>query len=137
MQLIKALFLCIFKHWKQKDKSGKRYIWHPIYVMLKVKGYKEKIVALLHDIVEDTDVSFQDLKKMKFSSDVLKSVYVITKNKNQDYFEYLEKIKQNKIARAVKRQDLKHNSNLKRLKKITQEDYKRLEKYEQALEYLN
>ena len=127
MQLIKALFLCIFKHWKQKDKSGKRYIWHPIYVML----------ALLHDIVEDTDVSFQDLKKMKFSSDVLKSVYVITKNKNQDYFEYLEKIKQNKIARAVKIQDLKHNSNLKRLKKITQEDYKRLEKYEQALEYLN
>ena len=105
--------------------------------MLKVKGYKEKIVALLHDIVEDTDVSFQDLKKMKFSSDVLKSVYVITKNKNQDYFEYLEKIKQNKIARAVKIQDLKHNSNLKRLKKITQEDYKRLEKYEQALEYLN
>ena len=74
---------------------------------------------------------------MKFSSDVLKSVYVITKNKNQDYFEYLEKIKQNKIARAVKIQDLKHNSNLKRLKKITQEDYKRLEKYQQALEYLN
>ena len=136
MLLIKAFFLCVIKHWKQKDRAGKRYIWHPIHVMLNVKGYNEKIVALLHDIVEDTDVTIPDLKNLKFSKEVIEAVDVISKKKNQEYFSYLELIKNNNIARKVKIADLKHNSDLKRLKSITQNDIDRAIKYKKAIDYL-
>ena len=136
MKLIKAFFLCVIKHWKQKDKAGKRYIWHPIHVMLNVEGYNEKIVALLHDIVEDTDVTVPDLKNLKFSKEVIEAVDVITKKKDQEYFSYLKLIKDNSIAKKVKIEDLKHNSDLKRLRFVTQKDMDRVIKYKKALDYL-
>lgn len=136
MKLIKAFFLCVIKHWKQRDKAGKRYIWHPIHVMLNVKGYNEKIVALLHDIVEDTDVTVPDLKNLKFSKEVIEAVDVITKKKDQEYFSYLKLIKDNSIAKKVKIEDLKHNSDLKRLRFVTQKDMDRVIKYKKALDYL-
>ena len=136
MLLIKAFFLCVIKHWKQKDRAGKRYIWHPIRVMLNVQGYNEKIVALLHDIVEDTDVTILDLKNLKFSKEVIEAVDVISKKKDQEYFSYLDLIKNNNIAKKVKIEDLKHNSDLKRLKSITQKDIDRTMKYKKALDYL-
>ena len=136
MLLIKAFFLCVIKHWKQKDRAGKRYIWHPIHVMLNVKGYNEKIVALLHDIVEDTDVTVSDLKNLKFSKEVIEAVDVITKKKDQEYFSYLKLIKDNSIAKKVKIEDLKHNSDLKRLRFVTQKDMDRVIKYKKALDYL-
>lgn len=137
MKLIKAFLLCMVKHWKQKDKAGKRYIWHPIHVMINVKGYNEKIVALLHDIVEDTEVTVSDLKNLKFSKEVIEAVDVITKKKDQEYFSYLKSIKDNSIAKKVKIEDLKHNSDLKRLRSITQKDIDRAIKYKKAIDYLN
>ena len=137
MLLIKAFFLCVIKHWKQKDRAGKRYIWHPVHVMLNVKGYNEKIVALLHDIVEDTDVTIPDLKNLKFSKEVIEAVDVITKKKDQEYFSYLKSIKDNSIAKKVKIEDLKHNSDLKRLRSITQKDTDRAIKYKKAIDYLS
>ena len=137
MMLLKAFILCVVKHWNQKDKADRRYIWHPIHVMTKVKGYDEKVVALLHDIVEDTDMSLEKLKDMKFSDEVVEAIRVISKKKNQKYFEYLEGVKNNKIARNVKIEDIGHNCNLKRLKNITEKDYERYEKYKKALEYLS
>ena len=137
MLLIKAFFLCVIKHWKQKDRAGKRYIWHPIRVMLNVKGYNEKIVALLHDIVEDTEVTVPDLKNLKFSKEVIEAVDVITKKKDQEYFSYLKSIKDNSIAKKVKIEDLKHNSDLKRLRSITQKDIDRAIKYKKAIDYLS
>ena len=136
MLLIKAFFLCVIKHWKQKDKAGKRYIWHPIHVMLNVEGYNEKIVALLHDIVEDTEVTIPDLKNLKFSKEVIEAVDVITKKKDQEYFSYLKSIRDNSIAKKVKIEDLKHNSDLKRLRFVTQKDMDRFIKYKKALDYL-
>ena len=136
MKLIKAFLLCMVKHWKQKDKAGKRYVWHPIHVMINVKGYNEKIVALLHDIVEDTEVTVPDLKNLKFSKEVIEAVDVITKKKDQEYFSYLELVKNNNIAKKVKIADLKHNSDLKRLRSITQKDIDRAIKYKKALDYL-
>ena len=136
MKLIKAFLLCMVKHWKQKDKAGKRYVWHPIHVMINVKGYNEKIVALLHDIVEDTEVTVPDLKNLKFSKEVIEAVDVITKKKDQEYFSYLKSIKDNSIAKKVKIEDLKHNSDLKRLRSITQKDIDRAIKYKKALDYL-
>ena len=124
------------KHWKQRDKAGKRYIWHPIHVMLNVEGYNEKIVALLHDIVEDTDVTVPDLKNLKFSKEVIEAVDVITKKKDQEYFSYLKLIKGNSTAKKVKIEDLKHNSDLKRLRFVTQKDMERVIKYKKALNYL-
>lgn len=137
MKLIKAFFLCVIKHWKQKDKAGKRYIWHPIHVMLNVEGYNEKIVALLHDIVEDTDVTVSDLKNLKFSKEVIEAVDVITKKKDQEYFSYLKLIKGNSTAKKVKIEDLKHNSDLKRLRFVTQKDMERVIKYKKAIDYLS
>lgn len=136
MLLIKAFLLCMVKHWKQRDKAGKRYIWHPIHVMLNVEGYNEKIVALLHDIVEDTDVTVPDLKNLKFSKEVIEAVDVITKKKDQEYFSYLKLIKGNSTAKKVKIEDLKHNSDLKRLRFVTQKDMERVIKYKKALNYL-
>lgn len=136
MLLIKAFLLCMVKHWKQKDKAGKRYIWHPIHVMLNVEGYNEKIVALLHDIVEDTDVTVPDLRNLKFSKEVIEAVDVISKKKGQEYFSYLELVKNNNVAKKVKIADLKHNSDLKRLRSITQKDINRAIKYKKALDYL-
>lgn len=137
MKLIKAFLLCMVKHWKQKDKAGKRYVWHPIHVMINVKGYNEKIVALLHDIVEDTEVTIPDLKNLKFSKEVIEAVDVITKKKDQEYFSYLKSIKDNSIAKKVKIEDLKHNSDLKRLRSITQKDIDRATKYKKAIDYLS
>ena len=137
MKLIKAFLLCMVKHWKQKDKAGKRYVWHPIHVMINVKGYNEKIVALLHDIVEDTEVTVPDLKNLKFSKEVIEAVDVITKKKDQEYFSYLKSIKDNSIAKKVKIADLKHNSDLKRLRSITQKDIDRAIKYKKAIDYLS
>lgn len=137
MKLIKAFLLCMVKHWKQKDKAGKRYVWHPIHVMMNVKGYNEKIVALLHDIVEDTEVTVPDLKNLKFSKEVIEAVDVITKKKEQEYFSYLKSIKDNSIAKKVKIEDLKHNSDLKRLRSITQKDIDRAIKYKKAIDYLS
>lgn len=136
MLLIKAFLLCMVKHWKQKDKAGKRYIWHPIHVMLNVEGYNEKIVALLHDIVEDTDVTVPDLRNLKFSKEVIEAVDVISKKKGQEYFSYLELVKNNNVAKKVKIADLKHNSDLKRLRSITQKDINRAIKYKKELDYL-
>ena len=137
MKLIKAFLLCMVKHWKQKDKAGKRYVWHPIHVMINVKGYNEKIGALLHDIVEDTEVTVPDLKNLKFSKEVIEAVDVITKKKDQEYFSYLKSIKDNSIAKKVKIEDLKHNSDLKRLRSITQKDIDRAIKYKKAIDYLS
>ena len=137
MKLIKAFLLCMVKHWKQKDKAGKRYVWHPIHVMINVKGYNEKIVALLHDIIEDTDVTILDLKNLKFSKEVIEAVDVITKKKDQEYFSYLKSIRDNSIAKKVKIEDLKHNSDLKRLRSITQKDIDRAIKYKKAIDYLS
>ena len=137
MKLIKAFSLCMVKHWKQKDKAGKRYVWHPIHVMINVKGYNEKIVALLHDIVEDTEVTVPDLKNLKFSKEVIEAVDVITKKKDQEYFSYLKSIRDNSIAKKVKIEDLKHNSDLKRLRSITQKDIDRAIKYKKAIDYLS
>lgn len=136
MQLIKAFFISCFKHWGQKDKGGKWYIFHLLTVAKNVKTYDGKVVALLHDIVEDTDVTVETLKNMEFKPHIVESIKVITKDKKQSYSDYLKNIKQNNLATKVKIEDLKHNSNLTRLKEVTIKDIKRQGKYKDALLYL-
>ena len=89
-------------HKGQKDKGGEDYFKHPLTVSNKLSGDKEKVVALLHDVVEDTDVTVNDLKEAGFSDEVVSAVSTITKKAGEDYEEYLNRVKQNPIALRVK-----------------------------------
>ena len=124
-------------HLGQIDKAGEDYIKHPEKVASFVKTDEEKAVAYLHDVIEDTELTLEDLREYGFSEEVLKAVDVITKKKGQDYQTYLNSVKENKLARVVKLADLRHNSDLTRLTKVTEKDIKRKEKYQKAIDFLN
>lgn len=135
--LIKALTVMMNAHKGQKDKAGKPYFLHPLTVSSKVKGKNLKIVALLHDTVEDTDITLQKLSKLGFNEVQLNAIDAITKRKGEGYSDYLKRVKQNNIAREVKLADLAHNMNIRRLKVVTSKDTERLEKYKKALLFLS
>ena len=101
-----------------------------------MKDEDTTIVALLHDVVEDTDLTLEDLAKMGFGPKVIEALRLMTHAKSVPYLDYVRAIAQNPIARAVKIADLTHNSDLSRLEKVTDEDLARVEKYKHALEIL-
>ena len=124
-------------HLGQVDKAGEDYIKHPEKVASFVKTDEEKAVAYLHDVIEDTELTLEDLHEYEFSKEVIEAVDIITKKKGEDYQSYLNSVKKNKLARAVKLADLRHNSDLTRLIKVTEKDIKRKEKYQKAIDFLN
>jgi (p)ppGpp synthase/HD superfamily hydrolase len=132
-----ALAIAKKAHAGQVDKAGIDYIQHPLYVASQVKTEQEKAVALLHDVIEDSDVTVDDLLVSGLSNEVVTAVQILTKKKGQSYQEYLEKVKSNNLARVVKLADLKHNSDLSRLKSVTDTDYERVKKYKNAINYLS
>lgn len=106
---VKAMHLAYNAHEGQLDKAGLPYIFHPLHLAEQMPDEISTCVALLHDIVEDTDVSLEDLKK-DFPAEVVDAVELLTHTKGMDYFAYLEKIKVNPIAKRVKLADIAHNS---------------------------
>lgn len=124
-------------HLGQVDKAGEDYIKHPEKVASFVKTDEEKAVAYLHDVIEDTELTLEDLYEYDFSKEVIEAVDIITKKRGEDYQSYLNSVKNNKLARAVKLADLRHNSDLTRLTKVTEKDIKRKEKYQKAIDFLN
>lgn len=124
-------------HLGQVDKAGEDYIKHPEKVASFVKTDEEKAVAYLHDVIEDTELTLEDLSEYGFSKEVIEAVNIITKKRGEDYQSYLNSVKNNKLARAVKLADLRHNSDLTRLTKVTEKDIKRKEKYQKAIDFLN
>lgn len=124
-------------HLGQVDKAGEDYIKHPEKVASFVKTDEEKAVAYLHDVIEDTELTLEDLCEYDFSKEVIEAVDIITKKRGEDYQSYLNSVKNNKLARAVKLADLRHNSDLTRLIKVTEKDIKRKEKYQKAIDFLN
>ena len=124
-------------HAGQTDKAGLDYILHPLQVAAEMATDEEKAVALLHDIIEDTDVTASELLAKGLPDNVVEAVEALTKKHNQNYAAYLAGVKKNRLATAVKLADLKHNSDLSRLEKITQKDRHRAEKYRKAIEYLS
>lgn len=135
-QLNLAIRIATDHHSQQIDKSGKPYILHPLWVMTNVDSLEEKIVAVLHDIVEDTDITIEDLIFSGFNEEIILAIDILTKKKNQKYDEYIELIGQNNLARKVKMADLTHNMDLTRLKEVTEKDKKRYVKYKNAYNYL-
>ena len=132
----KAMEIAYKAHHWQVDKSGVPYIFHPIHLAEQMDTEDECIVALLHDVVEDTEMTFEQLEK-DFSETVIQALKLVTRDKNEDYMQYVEKIKINPIAKKVKLADLHHNSDKTRLEKMTLIDLKRNEKYQKAIEFLN
>lgn len=132
-----ALKIATDAHKGQVDKAGVEYINHPLKVASLVYNEKEKIVALLHDTIEDTYITEQHLIDYGFSNEIIEAVKVLTHSKDVPYMDYIQKIKGNKLARKLKIADLTHDSDLTRLKNITEKDRKRCEKYKKALMYLS
>lgn len=124
-------------HKGQIDRAGVDYIKHPETVANFVTTDEEKIVAYLHDVIEDTNVTLKELKTYGFSEVILEAIDIITKKKGQTYQNYLELVKTNELARIVKLADLRHNSDLSRLKEINPIDIKRREKYLSAIKFLS
>lgn len=132
-----ALSIAKKAHAGQVDKAGIDYIQHPVYVASQVKTEQEKAVALLHDVLEDSDITAADLLAYGLSNEVVTAVQTLTKKKGQSYQDYLEKVKSNNLARVVKLADLKHNSDLSRLKSVSDTDRERVKKYKNAIRYLS
>lgn len=128
-----ALKLCFEAHKDQVDKSGMPYVFHPFHLAEQMEDETTTIVALLHDLVEDTDYTFDDLKEMGFSNSVIDALTLMTHDKSVPYMTHVEQIKTNPIATAVKIADLKHNSDLSRLDIVDDKALKRKEKYAKAL----
>lgn len=134
----KALAIAQVAHQGQKDKGGVPYIQHPLAVASKMDTEDEVIVALLHDVVEDSEYTFEDLEKEGFSDHVIDALKLLTHDPKVPYMDYIRNLKDNKLARKVKLADLNHNSQLSRLNhEPTMADLKRLKKYEAAKQLLN
>lgn len=131
----KAMIIAYEAHKNQVDKSGVPYIYHPIHVAEQMDTENECIIALLHDVVEDTNVTFKQLEEV-FSKEIIDILKLLTRKGNIEYDEYIKRIKNNSIACKVKIADLTHNLDKTRLDFVTEVDVKRNEKYKKALQIL-
>ncbi len=129
----RAMKLCFEAHREQTDKSGLPYVFHPFHLAEQMQTEETVIVALLHDVVEDTPLTLAELAEMGFSSPVLQAIALMTHEENVPYMDYIERIKENPIARAVKLADLRHNSDLSRLDTVSEADLCRAAKYREAI----
>lgn len=130
--LDKAIRISAKAHEGQKDKAGQPYILHPLRVMFSRKNDTERICAVLHDIIEDTDISIEYLRKESFSQEVLTALDALTKRANESYDDFIGRVIENKIACHVKLADLLDNMDLSRISNPIEEDYKRVKKYRKA-----
>lgn len=131
-----ALKLCFEAHKEQTDKSGMPYVFHPFHLAEQMQTEETTVVALLHDLVEDTDYTIEDLKNMGFDKAITDAIALMTHAEGVDYMQYVAAIKQNPIAKAVKLADLRHNSDITRLDVVDQEALGRREKYLKAIALL-
>ena len=133
--LEKAISIATQPHAGQTDKSGKPYILHLLRVMMKGETEDEMICGVLHDLVEDTDWTFERLKQEGFPDTVIEAISLVTKSENENYSDFVERISGNDLAIRVKLNDLEDNMDVRRLHKVTGIDAERLSKYINAYHY--
>lgn len=133
----KAMKLCFAAHRDQTDKSGLPYVFHPFHVAEQMPDEKTTVAALLHDVIEDTSYTLEDLRQMGFDEEVLAALALLNHDKKVPYMEYVSKIKGNRIASTVKLADLRHNSDLTRLDTVDDAALRRVEKYREAMGLLS
>lgn len=131
--LERAIAIAAAAHAGQVDKGGAPYILHPLKVMLRMTTLEERIVAVLHDVVEDCDISLDDLRKEGFSEEVLSAIESVTKVPGESYEDFVERAAQNPIGRVVQLADLEENSDLSRIASPSWDDLERVEKYRRAI----
>lgn len=131
----KAYELANNLHRGQVDKSGQPYIDHLIEVANQMDSVEAVMVALLHDAMEDQGVTRRFLISQGFPDEVIEAITILTKT-DDDYMSYIQRIKQNDLARVVKIADMRHNSDLSRLKSVSEKDIARKEKYLKSIELL-
>ena len=135
--LQRAIEIATEAHKGQFDKSGKDYIGHPLRVMEMGKNEEERIVGVLHDVVEDTPWTFEMLEAEGFSSEIIAALKCVTKiSENENYDDFIERVKKNPLAVAVKINDLTDNMDIRRLPYLSDKDVKRLKKYLKAYKKL-
>ena len=131
-----AIQLAAEAHSGQQDKAGKPYILHPIRVMLSVRTTDEQIAAILHDTVEDTDVTYEQLSEAGFSAEIISAVRALTKLDGESRVEAARRAVKHPIARQVKLADVKDNLDISRIPHLTDKDHARLDEYKLVQEIL-
>ena len=135
-QIKKALKICYEAHKDQYDKGGLPYVFHPFHLAEQMQEENEIIVALLHDVLEDSNYTLIDLEEAGFSENIINALKLLTHQKPVPYMEYIKNIKSNPLATKIKLADLKHNSDINRLDTIDDRVMVRLQKYNQAILFL-
>jgi (p)ppGpp synthase/HD superfamily hydrolase len=131
-----AIAIAASAHEGQVDKAGAPYILHPLRMMLSVRSPEARMAAVLHDVVEDTSVTLEQLRAEGFPEAVLVAVAALTKREGEDYEAFIRRVAADPIAREVKLADLRDNADLSRIADPTEKDWARIEKYRSAIEYL-
>ncbi len=135
--LERAIEIAVQAHAGQTQKDGTPYILHPLHVMMQMEDEEAQIVAVLHDVVEDTEVTLADLQAEGFSDEVVVAISLITRQKGMSYEQFIEEIAPNDLARRVKLADLEHNMDVRRLPiPMIEKDFERLIQYREAYERL-
>lgn len=134
--LEKAITIAANAHEGQKDKAGVPYILHPIRVSNRCRTDEERIVAILHDTIEDTDVTPDYLLSEGFPKNIVEAVLSVTRNDGESYEDFILRSKQNHIGKQVKIHDLEDNMDITRFHSLSEKDLKRLNKYLKAYHVL-
>lgn len=134
---MKALKISFEAHKDQVDKCGIPYVFHPFHVAEQMTDEITTCTALLHDVAEDTDITIEDLREYGFPEKVLDALELLTHQKDESYLEYINRIKDNPVAKAVKLADLEHNMDMSRIEHPSAIDFERLKKYRWAVVLLN
>lgn len=134
--LEKALSIATKAHEGQTDKAGAPYIFHPIRVANRCSNNDERIVALLHDTIEDTDITPEYLLSEGFPRSIVDAIISVTRNAEESYEDFVKRSRLNPIGRQVKLHDLEDNMDITRLNELTEKDITRLNKYLKAYKYL-
>src|ERR1700722_11730123 len=134
--LEQAIAIALLNHSGRTDKGGNPYILHPLRVMMHMDTIEEQIIAVLHDVIEDTDITIDYLVNSGFPASILRAIDLLTKKQNQSYPAYILAIRESPITIKVKLADLKDNLDQTRLKEITNADRLRIRKYKQAIKTL-
>ena len=134
--LERAIEIAVEAHKGQKDKAGNPYILHPLRLMFQMKTDNERMAAVLHDVVEDSEWTLDDLRKENFDNEVIDAVNLLTRDDNDSYEEFVQKAASNPISKAVKIADITDNLDLSRISKMTEKDVDRVKKYQRVLKIL-
>ncbi|HEY7357427.1 MAG TPA: hypothetical protein VH590_13205 [Ktedonobacterales bacterium] len=124
-----AIVLATQAHRGQVDKVGQPYILHLLRVMLRLEGEAAQMAGILHDLVEDTDYSFDDLRALGYAEDLLQALDCLTRRPEESYEQFIERASANPLARRVKRADLEDNMDIRRLPVVGEKDLERLNRY--------